>query len=365
MMTDLARFYRDLIAQSSTAISLYMMFGGTNWGAFAAPVVATSYDYSSPISENRKIDSKYYETKNLAMFTRIADDLTVTNRLGNNTGFTTNPAIEASELRNPVTNGAFYVTRHTYSPSGTVEAFKLHVSTSVGNLTIPQHAGSIVINGHQSKILVTDFAIGNQTLTYSTAEVLTYALIDGKPVVVLSAGVGESVEFHVKGANNGSATNSNGTFYTEAGGITTNVPSVAGMSVFQYDNGVKVIVADKPTAYLFWAPNFSNDPFAPVDQSVLVQGPYLVRSVSNDGGCLALKGDILNTTAVEVFASAGVDSLSWNGKQLQTSRTAYGSLKATIAAFNGTINLPSLVDWKVQDTLPEKSPSSTTAALHG
>jgi hypothetical protein len=248
-----------------------MVFGGTNWGAIAAPVVATSYDYSSPISENRKIDSKFYETKNLALFTRVAEDLTVTNRLGNNTGYSTNTAIEASELRNPTTNAAFYVTRHTDSSSGTVESFKLRVSTSVGNLTIPQHAGSIVINGHQSKILVTDFAIGNQTLTYSTAEVLTYAIMDGKPVVVLSTGVGESVEFHVKGASNGSAISTGGytntTFHTEAHGITTNVAGVSGMGVYIFDNGVKVIVADKPTAYLFWSPNLSNDPFAPVDQS--------------------------------------------------------------------------------------------------
>lgn len=31
---------------------------------------ATSYDYSSPISENRIIGSKYYETKLLTQFTR-------------------------------------------------------------------------------------------------------------------------------------------------------------------------------------------------------------------------------------------------------------------------------------------------------
>jgi hypothetical protein len=248
-----------------------MMYGGTNWGALAAPVVATSYDYSSPISENRKIDSKFYETKNLALFTRVADDLTVTDRLGNNTGYTTNSAVEASELRNPETKAAFYATIHTESSSGTVETFKLHVSTSVGNLTIPQHAGSIVLNGHQSKILVTDFTIGSNTLTYSTAEVLTYAIIDAKPVVVLWAGKGESVEFHIKGATKGSLVSSgystNGTFHSEAGGITTNIADVSGMSVYQFDNGVKVIVADKPTAYLFWAPNLSNDPFAPVDQS--------------------------------------------------------------------------------------------------
>jgi hypothetical protein len=72
---------------------------------------------------------------------------------------------------------------------------------------------------------------------------------------------------------------------------------------------------------------------------------------------LALKGDIMNTTSIEVFASASVETVSWNGKELSTSRTAYGSLKATIAAFNGTIELPSLDTWKVHDGLPERLPS--------
>jgi hypothetical protein len=62
----------------------------------------------------------------------------------------------------------------------------------------------------------------------------------------------------------------------------------------------------------------------------------------------------MNTTVIEAFAGANVDSFSWNGKKLETSRTAYGSLKATIAAFNGSIKIPSLDSWKVHDTLPEK-----------
>ena len=41
---------------------------------------------------------------------------------------------------------------------------------------------------------------------------------------------------------------------------------------------------------------------------------------------------------------------------MQTSRTQYGSLKASIAAFNGTISLPRLEGWKVHDGLPEKLP---------
>jgi hypothetical protein len=248
-----------------------MMYGGTNWGALAAPVTATSYDYSSPISENRIIGSKFYETKNLAMFTRVAEDLTVTERLGNSTLYTTNSAIMASELRNPDTKAAFYVTIHSYSPSSTRESFNLHVSTSIGNLTIPQRGGSIVLNGHQSKILVTDFVIGKNILTYSTAEVLTYALIDGAPVVVLWTGTGESVEFHIKAARHGSVVNnggsSNATLFNDGHGIVASIPQVTGLNVLQFDNRVKVIVADKASAYLFWAPNLSNDPFAPVDQS--------------------------------------------------------------------------------------------------
>ena len=247
-----------------------MMYGGTNWGALACPVVATSYDYSSPISENRQIDSKYYETKNLALFTRIADDLTVTNRIASSVSYSTNPTISTSELRNPNTNSAFYVTIHNTSSSGTRESFKLHVNTSIGTLTIPQHAGQILLDGHQSKIIVTDFSIGKQKLTYSTAEVLTYALIDGSPTVVLWVPRGESAEFHVKNAKKGSVQSNDGSnvkFYKDRNGLVANVQSVKGMIVLHFDNGVRAIVADRTTAYLFWAPNFSKDPFGPVDQS--------------------------------------------------------------------------------------------------
>jgi beta-galactosidase GanA len=353
-------FYRNLISQRVSAISLYMMYGGTNWGALACPVTATSYDYSAPISENRIIGNKYYETKNLAMFTQVAEDLTVTDRVGNSTAYTTNAAVTASELRNPDTNGAFYVTIHSKSSSGTTEPFELHVGTSIGNLTIPQKSGSIVLSGHQSKILVTDFTIGNNRLTYSTAEVLTYALIDSKPVVVLWAESGASVEFHLKGAKKASVSKehhvANSTFQSDDHGVVANLPSISGMTVIEFNNGVKVVVADKLTAYRFWAPNLSNDPTAPVDKSVLVQGPYLVRGISLESHTLALKGDVANATVIEVFASKSVKSLIWNGKPLRTSRTPHGSLTASISGFKGAINLPSLDSWKVQDSLPERLP---------
>jgi hypothetical protein len=80
-----------------------------------------------------------------------------------------------------------------------------------------------------------------------------------------------------------------------------------------------------------------------------------VRSATIRGNStLALTGDTANTTAIEVFTSKHIDRLTWNGKTLQTSKTAYGSLTAHIAGLNLTIQLPSLDSWKVQDSLPEK-----------
>lgn len=87
---------------------------------------------------------------------------------------------------------------------------------------------------------------------------------------------------------------------------------------------------------------------------MLVQGPYLVRSASLNDDTLVLKGDITNTTSLEVFTSKDIKSLVWNGRKLKAIHTSYGSLTARINAFNETISLPSLDTWKVQDSLPER-----------
>uniref|UniRef100_A0A8H7NP88 Beta-galactosidase domain-containing protein n=1 Tax=Bionectria ochroleuca TaxID=29856 RepID=A0A8H7NP88_BIOOC len=178
-------FYRNLIYQRVTAISLYMLFGGTNWGHSACPVVATSYDYSSPVSENRALWSKYSETKLLTLFTRVARDLAKTDRLATGTNYTTNGAITVSELRNPDTNAGFYVIMHADSTSSTTESFKVHINTSEGSLSVPEFSKDVVIAGHQAKILVTDFSFGSKTLLYSTAEILSFSIIDGKEVLAL------------------------------------------------------------------------------------------------------------------------------------------------------------------------------------
>ncbi|KAL5342425.1 glycoside hydrolase superfamily [Aspergillus crustosus] len=345
-------FYRWNIAQRVTAMSLYMLYGGTNWGGLAAPVTATSYDYSAPISEDRSIGSKYYETKLLALFTRSAKDLTVTDRIGNGTQYTDNEAISATELRNPETNAAFYVTVHADTTVGTDESFKLHVDTSEGALTIPRHGGAIRLNGHQSKVIVTDFNFGRETLLYSTAEVLTYAVFDRKPTLVLWVPTGESGEFAVKGAKSGSAT-SPVKFHRSKGALTVGFTQTEGSNILELDSGVRVILLDRQAAYTFWAPALTEDPIVPETESVLVGGPYLVRSAKLSGSTLALRDDSEGATTLEVFAPRKVNKITWNGKRVKVSKTRYGSLKASLAKLP-TVELPALNGWKTSDSLPER-----------
>ena len=341
-----------------------MMYGGTNWGSFAAPVVATSYDYSAPVSEDRSLWAKYSETKLLALFTRVAEDLTETDRLQNSTSLTTNSAILTTELRNPKTNGAFYVTIHAHSPSGSLETFKLHVNTSEGAFTIPQHESAIALNGHQSKIIVTDFTFGTARLVYSTAEVLSYIVSDAEPTLFLWVPDEESVEFYLKDTYGGKHASGQGSpIITKTGnGTVVSFASATGMNVFTFTSSasrqqIRVVVMDRSTAYSAWFPSLTTDPFAPANESIAVQGPYLVRGTSLEGTTLSVSGDIINATTVEVFARSDVQTLCWNGRTLSTSRTSYGSLKAHVGAVNqSSVVLPALSHWKSADSLPEIQP---------
>lgn len=65
---------------------------------------------------------------------------------------------------------------------------------------------------------------------------------------------------------------------------------------------------------------------------------------------------------MEIFAPNDVKTVTWNGKQLKTSKSSYGSLKATIAA-PVSIQLPAFTSWKVNDSLPERLPTYDASGL--
>ncbi|KAG9079757.1 hypothetical protein FRC06_007502, partial [Ceratobasidium sp. 370] len=310
-------FYRHNIAERVSMVSLYMLYGGTNWGGLATNLVGTSYDYSSPIAESRQIGQKYYETKLVGMFIRAAKDLTKVDRIASSTSYTTNALISATELRNPDSKAAFYVTRHATSSDQTKDSFKLRISTSRGNLTVPATDGSnIVLNGRESKIVVTDFSFGNKTLLYSTAEVLSHATIDGKELLALWLPEGESGEFVIKGGSTTHkvASGTSPTFATtNSSDLLVSYTQSDTVTVVQF-NDFATLLVPRTTAWKFWAPTLTADPLSPADKLVFVTGPYLVRgaSLSKNGALLELNGDADGATAVEVFTHLG--NILWRGR---------------------------------------------------
>lgn len=196
---------------------------------------------------------------------RVARDLTKVDLINNNTAYASDPAIYTTELRNPDTNGAFYVTVHASSPSVDLTSFTLKVSTSAGNLTIPQHGREIVLNGRESKIIVTDFGIGHEKLVYSTAEVLTVSIQDGLPLVFLWLPIGESGEFFLTGVRSGSTLKKDGCsevdFKQVHGGVIASYKQLQGSCVFHFDNKFRFVLLDRSTAYYTWVPSLSNDPY--------------------------------------------------------------------------------------------------------
>jgi hypothetical protein len=139
-------------------------------------------------------------------------------------------------------------------------------------VTIPQYASSITLGGHQAKILVTDFVFGSKTLLYSTAEVLTYAVVDGKEILAIWAPAEESFEFSITGVESGDLSLCGGCvdvdISSEESGVTVSFAQNAGLSLITFDDGSRVVVLDRSAAYLFWSPSLSiDDPTAPPDQT--------------------------------------------------------------------------------------------------
>ncbi|CAE6472303.1 unnamed protein product [Rhizoctonia solani] len=355
-------FYRHNIAERVSMMSLYMLFGGTNWGGLATNLLGTSYDYSSPISESRQVGQKYYETKLLGMFIRAAKDITKLDRIAASTNYTTNKLISATELRNPDTQAAFYVTIHTTSSDTTKDSFQLKVSTSAGSLTVPS-AGNITLNGRDSKIIATDFKAGNATLLYSTAEILSHAILDGRDYLALWLPENESAEFVIKGGSKSQKVLAGpaAKFTSSSNGLVVSYTQTSAVGVISFDSFTAVLVP-RSTAWKFWAPPLAASPVAPANQLVWVSGPYLVRSASlaKQSSLLEITGDADSATQIEIWAPKSVTALHWNGQKLSFKKTAYGTLVGTTPSLNITAAKVSeklkgtLTGWKVADGLPER-----------
>ncbi|THU84979.1 glycoside hydrolase family 35 protein [Dendrothele bispora CBS 962.96] len=383
-------FYRQLWASNAKLLSYYMFYGGTSWGGIPFPGVYTSYDYGASITEARILTSKFSEVKLQSMFIRNSPEFYKTDWIGDSsTGLTdgavSNPAAFVTLLRNPDSGAGFWILRQNDSTSSAIINFSLNVTNADGaKRTLPLAASSITLSGRQSKLVLTDYAFGSSRAVYSTAQVFFAGVIDGRDVLFL---YGNSTEQHEVGValtgtpNRFQATplvqlkkvsDLNPSFQSDAEGFTV-VQIVEGVEglVTVYDSDTQLILyADYDTTTTFWQPTIassSSDSFGNfwgigTNESVIIGGPYLVRSAAISGSTLALRGDLNASEGADgvmltVIGPKSITEVTWNGQSASVSATNSTIFTASVPSSMSpqSISIPVLGEsgWKFKDSLPE------------
>ncbi|KAJ3919581.1 glycoside hydrolase family 35 protein [Lentinula edodes] len=404
-------FYRQLWASNVKLVSYYMFYGGTSWGALPYGYVYTSYDYGGTISESRALTPKHPEIKLQGIFLRSSPEFYKTNRIGNSSiglpggsGVSDPSAVAVTFLQNPDSGAGFWIVRQNDSTSTAITSFTLDVTTVHGDvLHLPLVTSAITLSGRESKVVLTDYAYGAKSrMLYSTAQVFFSGSIDSRDVLFLYGDASQSHEFGLALSGFSSSadvfTATNGTSVGLSEAITVisfSAPFSPGLvTVFESDTQL-ILFADTPTASMFFAPTISSstsiDPHKSywsigTNETVLIGGPYLVRSASiaSDSRILNIRGDLnltyqSNGTKIIIVGPARITSATWNGKQIDL-RAASGTsqrhtpsivLMGTIPAPNGAqvaVKVPTLSGWKFRNSLPEISKtfddSSWTVANH-
>jgi hypothetical protein len=117
--------------------------------------------------------------------------LTATPKDQANGSYGTPTAIGTTPLFGNGTQTNLYVVRHADFTSLNDTSYTITLPTTLGNVTIPQLDGSLVINGRDAKIHVTDYEIGDINLVYSSGEIFSWAKGCPGPVAIFYGGAGE------------------------------------------------------------------------------------------------------------------------------------------------------------------------------
>ncbi|PLB53681.1 beta-galactosidase [Aspergillus steynii IBT 23096] len=352
------------------------IFGGTNWGNLGHPSGYTSYDVGAAIAENCQVSrEKYSELKLQASFLQVSPDyLTAQPENGTFGVYTDTHDLVTTRLRGSPTN--FYVVRHSDLTSFESTRYRLRVTTSIGDLSIPQLGGSLQLNGRDSKFHVVDYNAGGTNLIYSTAEILTWKRAGRKSVVVLYGGENEFHEFALPvklGMPSGVEGDGLRIKRTKSA-IVVQWHVEPKSRVLKFEDAFEIHLLWRNDAYNYWVLDLPvSQPLglhvspSRADKSVVVKGSYLLRNASISGDTLHLTGDLNATTEIEVIsAPSNLSSVRFNGNRIQVSEK-HGRLRAEIPYLSPNISLPDLkaLDWRYLNSLPELSSSYDDSRWRG
>jgi beta-galactosidase GanA len=364
-------FYKNELAMSTTILNLYMIYGGTSWGGISHPGVYTSYDYGSGLTETRGLREKMYDLKLLTNFVAVSPAFLTTRPQNTNHtqgAFTGNSALKVTQTLDVVGNKTgFYTIRQTDASSFVAQNYYLTLPTSAGELKIPQLGGVLTLTGKDSKIHLVDYDAGSTTLLYSTAELLTWATVDGRDVILLYGGTGELHETAISFTSTAPQVH---VVSGDAKGVKTKVVGDNSALAIQYKTTGQTVVEvgnatlyllDRANAYKFWVlypPTSGPLAHYSTENPLIIKGGYLLRTAAVQDGTLTLTGDLNATASFEFLTPKNsTKQVTFNGAKLDLKATSYGTLTAKRSVQLPDVTLPSLKDaiWKSADSLPEIS----------
>ncbi|KIX93286.1 uncharacterized protein Z520_10929 [Fonsecaea multimorphosa CBS 102226] len=355
--------------------NIYMFYGGTNWGNLGYMGGDSSYDYGAAMTESRHVwREKYSEMKLQANFFKVSPAY-LTAMPGNETNgtYTVTDDITVTPVFATESNTGFYVVRHANWTSLDITPYNMTVSTSIGDVMVPQQGGHLTLFGRDAKLFLTDYDVGGINMIYSSAEVFTWNTdSSGKTVLILYGGANELHEmaFPPSLPAPSVAKGSSTSLHSTPSGWIIQWTVVPDRQILTFGSSLEIHLLWRNDAYTLWtleleasAPisNFSS----PSKDMVVVKGGYLMRTAAMADANLYLTGDLNCTTTVELISSPSeVECIFFNGEQLTTSTNAQGKLESMINFVEPSLSLPSLADqtWWSISSLPELSDLYSDAA---
>ncbi len=334
-------FYGTNIANGIAAQSFYMGYGGTSWGWLPAPVVYTSYDYGSAISEPRVLRDKALELKQLGQFATGVADLA---KLVKAPPVTVSAAdVQVYHDRNPDTDARLLFVAHKPSTSGGDKSF-----TITADLPDGRYSFASELHGLDAKLLLAGYDLERQRLVYSTSELQTSLRRGAEDIALFYGRPGEKGETVLRFAAAPKVTVLEGdvasAWDADKRDLKLNYTH-NGLARVRIEGGkapLTLLIGEVKEAQRFFRP----------DPATLVRGPNLVRHATLSGGTLALTGDTAGGEPLEVWTGAG--RVRWNGQPVATTRSPGGSLVArTALAGPRALTLPELTGWKSAPGSPE------------
>ncbi|WP_406071081.1 beta-galactosidase [Streptomyces sp. NBC_01020] len=348
--------YENNIASGATMQNFYMAYGGTSWGWLPSPsAVYSSYDYGAPIQEDRQLGEKYLTDKRLGYLVQSLAPMTKTEPL--TAAAPENSAVQRRDRRNPDDGTTITVVRHKDVNDKAKDTTHLALG---GYPSVPQEPGTaLTVDGRDSKLLVSDYAMDHQQLRYSTSELMTHGTFGQRDVALLYGRHGQDGETVLRYAARPDVKVTGGTVKQSwdpaTGDLRLDYRHDGLAQVLITPPGAKtpllLLLADDATADTYWRLDTPQGP-------VLAAGPELLRTSAYANGVLKLTGDTGKASQLNVITGAPATAVSWNG------HPAKGALNTAGAALPGPkpVTLPALGKWKYQRETPEAQPGFDDAA---